>query len=287
MSIAKVYVLVFCIKLMLHIQGTQVARAVEGGVELLSLGEVELILPDELSFTVKSPGPFRGKAEFFCLFGYHNFVETCPEGTCVLLISEEHRAHGFVTERRGSIVHYQYKDIGDIKKIASLITTCCHFSNPTVQRYIVITVLRTQRRGSVVHYQFGDFNDDMWCPRLVINGRQNFIILELPQAPVIVNGASLPKNETASAKISTKWVVIICVVIFLMILVVVIFGVCIYMQIKKKHTSVKHVQSSKKSMKSHCKTSAAVVSPVSSKRNQSKRDAQLNSSNSANNNEDV
>uniref|UniRef100_A0A7E4VW59 DUF4097 domain-containing protein n=1 Tax=Panagrellus redivivus TaxID=6233 RepID=A0A7E4VW59_PANRE len=49
--------------LLRNIQAAQIAREVDGGVELLGKGEVELILPEELSFTIKSPGPFDGIAK--------------------------------------------------------------------------------------------------------------------------------------------------------------------------------------------------------------------------------
>uniref|UniRef100_A0A7E4ULJ8 OstA-like_N domain-containing protein n=1 Tax=Panagrellus redivivus TaxID=6233 RepID=A0A7E4ULJ8_PANRE len=64
MFIFQVAILLFLIILKSHTQAAEIAREVEGGVELLSTGEIELILPDDLSFTVKSTGSFVGKAEF-------------------------------------------------------------------------------------------------------------------------------------------------------------------------------------------------------------------------------
>uniref|UniRef100_A0A7E4ULL5 BPI1 domain-containing protein n=1 Tax=Panagrellus redivivus TaxID=6233 RepID=A0A7E4ULL5_PANRE len=46
-----------------RIKAIEIAREVEGGVELLSPGKIELILPEEPSFTIKSPGSFIGKAK--------------------------------------------------------------------------------------------------------------------------------------------------------------------------------------------------------------------------------
>uniref|UniRef100_A0A7E4VVS3 Arrestin_N domain-containing protein n=1 Tax=Panagrellus redivivus TaxID=6233 RepID=A0A7E4VVS3_PANRE len=44
-------------------QAVEIAREVDGGIELLNPGEIELILPVELSFTIKSLGPFIAKAK--------------------------------------------------------------------------------------------------------------------------------------------------------------------------------------------------------------------------------
>uniref|UniRef100_A0A7E5A0T6 ZP domain-containing protein n=1 Tax=Panagrellus redivivus TaxID=6233 RepID=A0A7E5A0T6_PANRE len=121
-----------------------------------------------------------------------------------------------------------------------------------------------QRRGDLIYYQFYD-TAHSWCPRDVVNGRQKFVINELPKCPVIVNDASLPKHQEASSTPRTKWVIVICVVLLVLFLASVILGICIYMYFKKDHVlAVKPVPQRSKSPNtrtSHRKTSPA-LSPM-------------------------
>uniref|UniRef100_A0A7E4VMU9 Uncharacterized protein n=1 Tax=Panagrellus redivivus TaxID=6233 RepID=A0A7E4VMU9_PANRE len=52
-------VILICVRLSLT-QAIENAKEVEGGVELLQLGPIELIIPEKLSFTLKCQGEFEG-----------------------------------------------------------------------------------------------------------------------------------------------------------------------------------------------------------------------------------
>uniref|UniRef100_A0A7E4WAL4 DUF3707 domain-containing protein n=1 Tax=Panagrellus redivivus TaxID=6233 RepID=A0A7E4WAL4_PANRE len=153
------------------------AREVEGGVQLLSTGPIQLVIPDVLSFTIKNNTKCRGAFEI-CYVAeptksreelrwiYFNVGYQCPPDSCTLLM-----------EMTGS-------DMG-----------------------LALEIHDGNFYGMLVK------NSKFMCPRYAVDERTNFTVTELPSCPVIVNDAMLLKNEAEQPKnhTSDKWVIAICV----------------------------------------------------------------------------
>uniref|UniRef100_A0A7E4UQ16 Uncharacterized protein n=1 Tax=Panagrellus redivivus TaxID=6233 RepID=A0A7E4UQ16_PANRE len=188
------------------IHGIKIAKEVEGGVQLLHTGKIELILPERLSFTVKKLDPSQNcKGDFMVCYEvtatqgevdgekeyYANYWQVCPPGTCALMIHRE----------------------------------------------TVYGLTRKVNNDQI----YGFFSDDgtMVCPRKLENNRATFTVRELPDCPVFVNGARLPKDEKEVTKgeSTLKWIIISCTAVVLLILIVVV-GFCIFMRCRNKPVAV-------------------------------------------------
>uniref|UniRef100_A0A7E5A0V0 ZP domain-containing protein n=1 Tax=Panagrellus redivivus TaxID=6233 RepID=A0A7E5A0V0_PANRE len=163
-----------------HILATDIAREVEGGVQLLKTGSIQLIVPDILSFTIKKDASCQGDLEICYVYDpsvrakirtYINVGTMCPPDSCTLLMTHSGSAFGLGSEQHNG-----------------------NFYGILVE-------------GSSVS-----------CPRYIVDGRSNFTILELPTCPVIVEGAMLPKNEKTKPKTANSivWIIPVCVGLFLL-----------------------------------------------------------------------
>uniref|UniRef100_A0A7E4UQW3 Uncharacterized protein n=1 Tax=Panagrellus redivivus TaxID=6233 RepID=A0A7E4UQW3_PANRE len=147
------------------IHGLEIAKEVEGGVQLMDTGQIELILPERLSFTVKRLYPSQEcKGDFMICYEvtattrlidgeqehYVNYWPVCPSETCVLMIHAA-SVYGLTMEDNGNQI-----------------------------------------------YAFFNDNSKLACPRKVLNNRATFTISELPDCPVFVNGARLSKDKKRS-----------------------------------------------------------------------------------------
>uniref|UniRef100_A0A7E4VR10 ZP domain-containing protein n=1 Tax=Panagrellus redivivus TaxID=6233 RepID=A0A7E4VR10_PANRE len=162
------------------IQAIENAREVEGGVELLQLGPIELIIPEVLSFTLKCQGKFEG--DFYICYAaetimmnekdtFDNLGAHCPTNFCFLSVHSSTRANA----------------------------------------------LSQKIRGDTIYNEFHDTDYLQWCPRKVINNRQNFTVIKLPpHCPVIVNDARLPNDQVSKSKSNLKWIIIVCALIILL-----------------------------------------------------------------------
>uniref|UniRef100_A0A7E4V4M9 Secreted protein n=1 Tax=Panagrellus redivivus TaxID=6233 RepID=A0A7E4V4M9_PANRE len=159
---------VFCV--ILHqLYASNIAKKVEGGVQLTNTGPVELIVPDYLSFTVK-----RIKKSQLCV---GDFI-ICYEATSTIM-HDEQRA---------------YYNLGTFCPIG----TCTLMVQAETAWYLAL-----EKTEDHVLARFYDGHNRV-CPRKVVNNRANFTVFELPDCPVIVNGADLPqdgepKNNTTQA----------------------------------------------------------------------------------------
>uniref|UniRef100_A0A7E4VNT5 Uncharacterized protein n=1 Tax=Panagrellus redivivus TaxID=6233 RepID=A0A7E4VNT5_PANRE len=207
---------------MVSIKGLEIAKEVEGGVQILHAGEIELILPESLNFTLKKLRPGQLCIGYFemCyeatatkrnvdgkLKYYVNYWQPCPEGTCLLSVLPN-SAYGLSLEDDNDQI-----------------------------------------------YAFFDDDSTLTCPRKVMNSRATFTIREIPDCPVFVNGAKLPKEENVAKdeQSNTKWIIIICVGVVLLLLVAGAIGFFIFMRFKSNPASVKsedHVQRVSKSARS-------------------------------------
>uniref|UniRef100_A0A7E4V030 Ephrin RBD domain-containing protein n=1 Tax=Panagrellus redivivus TaxID=6233 RepID=A0A7E4V030_PANRE len=189
------------------IRGSEIAKEVEGGVQLIRPGSVVLILPETLSFTLRRVHPAQECVGDFVICyeakavmrantpkpdHYVNYWPACPADTCALMI---------------------------------------HPSNANALAF-----------RSDNDYVYGFFNDHskLACPRKVDDNRENFTIKELPDCPVIVKGAKLPKKDSTSDGTSNaKWIIIICVSIIFFIFVIFVVGICVLIRFKNNPASVK------------------------------------------------
>uniref|UniRef100_A0A7E4ZWK2 Uncharacterized protein n=1 Tax=Panagrellus redivivus TaxID=6233 RepID=A0A7E4ZWK2_PANRE len=195
------------------VRANNIAKEVKGGVELLNTGPIQLIVPEVLSFTIKTGGrctgafticyvsKSKGSREELKRQKYWNVGSNCPPDMCTLIIEPIGGIMGLAMEEHDGKIHGIFDDTA-----------------------IVI------------------------CPREVVDGLFNFTVVDLPECPVIVDGAALPKDEAVNSKSNTsvKWVVIICVVLVLLILAILAIAVYLCMRPKRKPilraNSVKHVQ---------------------------------------------
>uniref|UniRef100_A0A7E4V4R4 ZP domain-containing protein n=1 Tax=Panagrellus redivivus TaxID=6233 RepID=A0A7E4V4R4_PANRE len=190
-----------CITLLYYeIYGSDVAKEVDGGVQFINTGSVELVVPEILSFTVK---PIEKSqlcvGDFVICYEasstvmrdekrvYYNLGTTCPLGTCTLMIHPD-RAY----------------------------------------------YLSARRTDETTYLQFHDEFFEV-CPRKVIDNRANFTILELPDCPVIMDNATLPKAEKKNnMTLVTVGIVAGCVIVILIFfMIIIITGYCIYKRLKR------------------------------------------------------
>uniref|UniRef100_A0A7E4ZUX6 CUB domain-containing protein n=1 Tax=Panagrellus redivivus TaxID=6233 RepID=A0A7E4ZUX6_PANRE len=187
-----------------YLYGVDIAKNVEGGVQLINTGPIELIVPDDLSFTVKriTKAQSCGGAFIICYEAtttimreeeraYYNFGEVCPLGTCALAVEAE-----------------------------------------------TAWYLSLDKRYDGFYARFYDENPRA-CPRKVINNRTNFTIIELPECPVIVNEAKIPQDDKPKKNNSqaTVGIIAVCMVIIILLLVIIIIaGYCIYKRSKRQST---------------------------------------------------
>uniref|UniRef100_A0A7E4V5W3 Uncharacterized protein n=1 Tax=Panagrellus redivivus TaxID=6233 RepID=A0A7E4V5W3_PANRE len=212
------FITFFCL-ILPFLHASDIAKEVEGGVELIKPGPIELIVEDFLSFTLK-----RLKTSQLCVGdfiicyeakttimheeqrAYYNFGEVCPLGTCILMVQA---------------------------------TTAWYLS--------------LDKRDDTVYARFYDENQRA-CPRKVVSYRTNFTVLELPDCPVIVNGAKLPQGDKPKKHTTKATVGIIaaCVIIMLILLIIIsVAGYCIYKRSKRQSTpSAKSVSPDKQASQS-------------------------------------
>uniref|UniRef100_A0A7E4VJP5 Uncharacterized protein n=1 Tax=Panagrellus redivivus TaxID=6233 RepID=A0A7E4VJP5_PANRE len=74
------------------------------------------------------------------------------------------------------------------------------------------------------------------CPRHIVDGRSNFTVLELPNCPVIVEGAVLSKDKKTKPKTanSTVWIIPVCVGLVLLAIGIAIVTLYFCIRSKKK-----------------------------------------------------
>uniref|UniRef100_A0A7E4VAY4 Uncharacterized protein n=1 Tax=Panagrellus redivivus TaxID=6233 RepID=A0A7E4VAY4_PANRE len=189
------YVFVVTFHILRHIHSFDVAKEVDGGVQFINTGSVELVVPETLSFTVKRL--HKSKlciGDFIICYEptstikhdeqapYYNVKPPCPAGTCTLWI------------------------------------------HPTGGYFIAATI-----SDDIIYAKVEDEYDEV-CPRKVINNRANFTILKLPDCPVIMNDAALPSVEAKkNTTLATVGIIAGCVVAVLLLLsIIIIVGYCFY-----------------------------------------------------------
>uniref|UniRef100_A0A7E4W183 Secreted protein n=1 Tax=Panagrellus redivivus TaxID=6233 RepID=A0A7E4W183_PANRE len=198
------------------VKAADVAREVEGGVQLLNPGPIQLIVaPDVLSFTIKNIDNCIGLFKICYVFEptksrdelrrlYRNVGGSCPQDCCTLWMDLESKA----VFGLGGEVH------------------------------------NNNFYGMLVE------GNSITCPRYAVNGRSNFTVVKLPNCPVIVDVAQLPKdeetNDNEKSDSSMKWIIAICVGLGLLLIIAVVVGFCLCMRLKKKPVypanSVRQVQ---------------------------------------------
>uniref|UniRef100_A0A7E4V5J3 Uncharacterized protein n=1 Tax=Panagrellus redivivus TaxID=6233 RepID=A0A7E4V5J3_PANRE len=105
--------------------------------------------------------------------------------------------------------------------------TCTLMIHPRTAFYLFV-----KSSEDTVDAQFHDEFSRV-CPRKVINNRQNFTILELPDCPVIMNNATLPKTTTKNNTTLAIGIIAGCAIVIIMLLIIIIVGYCIYKRLKR------------------------------------------------------
>uniref|UniRef100_A0A7E4ZYX0 Uncharacterized protein n=1 Tax=Panagrellus redivivus TaxID=6233 RepID=A0A7E4ZYX0_PANRE len=213
---------VIIITVVMVTNGHEIAKEVEGGVQILHTGQLELILPERLNFTVKRLHAGQECIGHFVMCyetiatvrytgeeqeWYMNDRPPCAKGTCLLVIHPDN-VYGL-----------------------------------------------TMRSDS--NHVFGIFNDNshLACPRKVVDSQTTFTIKELPDCPVFINGARLPTNKgkVNDGKSTIKWVVAGSVAAVLLFVIAGAVGFCVFMRFKNNPDLIKsedHVQRVSKSARS-------------------------------------
>uniref|UniRef100_A0A7E4V2W8 Phospholipid scramblase n=1 Tax=Panagrellus redivivus TaxID=6233 RepID=A0A7E4V2W8_PANRE len=162
------------------IEAVEVGREVEGGFEILNVGPIQLIIPEVLSFTIPNMAQCKG------------FFRVC-------YLSDPKASRKELKKRR-------YVNVGENcpPGYCTLSLQPDHFGV----------------FGLSVEWHDGNYygmlveGSTLMCPRYIADGVSNFIIIDLPDCPVIIDAARLPKKETANnAKDKTfnaKWIIAIC-----------------------------------------------------------------------------
>uniref|UniRef100_A0A7E4VTD9 Uncharacterized protein n=1 Tax=Panagrellus redivivus TaxID=6233 RepID=A0A7E4VTD9_PANRE len=185
-----------------HAQCADKTKEVEGGVQLLSTGPLQLIIPEIFTFTIKNEANCDGdfvicyvslpKVNRDELKKYHNVGHKCPLDSCKLWMETDGGVYGIAMERHDG-----------------------NFYGMLV-------------KGS-----------KSMCPLYFDkDGRSNFTILELPTCPVIIDGAMIPvKDETTepSQTTSMNWIIPVCVGLGLLLLVIGVVGIFIYCRSNRKN----------------------------------------------------
>uniref|UniRef100_A0A7E4UL64 Secreted protein n=1 Tax=Panagrellus redivivus TaxID=6233 RepID=A0A7E4UL64_PANRE len=197
MYFARITVIVVFISAQ-YSRAADVAREVEGGVQLLKTGPIQLIVPDILSFTIKNHPGCRGDFVICYVYKptitrdrlkkYANVGSNCPPDSCTLIMTHTGGVFGLGSERHDGNFYGLLVDSGAM------------------------------------------------CPRHAVNGRSNFTIRELPNCPVIVDGAMLLKNEEIEPKTAkaTVWIIPVCVGAVLLVLGIAIVVLYCCIRSKKK-----------------------------------------------------
>uniref|UniRef100_A0A7E4W3K8 Secreted protein n=1 Tax=Panagrellus redivivus TaxID=6233 RepID=A0A7E4W3K8_PANRE len=160
------------------IQAFEVAREVESGVELLNTGSIQLIIPKYLSFIIKNQSQCVG------------FFRTCYLSEPALSRIE---------------LRQKYSNVG--WKCPP--KTCTLSIEPEKG----VFGLAMERHDGNYYGMFVD-GTTSWCPRHIVDGRMNLTVINMPDCPVIIDGALLPKDDAPEPKrdSSMKWYIIgICV----------------------------------------------------------------------------
>uniref|UniRef100_A0A7E4VVK8 Uncharacterized protein n=1 Tax=Panagrellus redivivus TaxID=6233 RepID=A0A7E4VVK8_PANRE len=199
-----VFVVYFITRL---IQATDIAREIEGGVQLLSTGPIQLIIPEILTFTIRNEATCIG--DFYICYvsdptvsreekrqRYRNVGHGCPHDRCTLVMEVHGGVYGLAVEKHDG--NFYGMLVKGSKHMCPL-----YFDN---------------------------------------NGRSNFIVKELPTCPVIVDGAMIPKDETTepSQTASMNWIIPVCVGLGILLLVIAIVGVFIYCRSKRSNAQRPH-----------------------------------------------
>uniref|UniRef100_A0A7E4ZRS6 CX domain-containing protein n=1 Tax=Panagrellus redivivus TaxID=6233 RepID=A0A7E4ZRS6_PANRE len=206
-----------------HVQLVEVGREVEGGFEVLNTGPVQLIIPDILSFTINN--------EAQC----HGAFRIC-----------------YVSDPKASRqeLKSKYFNVG-----GSCPTGYCTLWLMPGQDGVF--GLAAERHDGNLYGLLVKGSTSM-CPLYVADGLSNFIVINVPDCPVIIDGARLPKvepvNKPKDKEFDVKWIIVICVGLSLLLLVVGIVGFYNCTRSRKVVRPVKSVRHSA-SPKSHHKTS--------------------------------
>uniref|UniRef100_A0A7E4W5K1 Secreted protein n=1 Tax=Panagrellus redivivus TaxID=6233 RepID=A0A7E4W5K1_PANRE len=162
----------------LAILATDNAKEVEGGVQILKAGPIQLIIPDILSFTLKDSRQCQG------------IFRIC-------YVSEPTKSR----DEMRSI----YDNVGS----DCLPTTCTLWMEPEIAAF----GLAWEMHDDTFYGLFVDHKKTL-CPRYIVDGISNFTVMDVPTCPVIVDGAKLPKkanNSKSNKNASLKWIIPICV----------------------------------------------------------------------------
>uniref|UniRef100_A0A7E4ZS41 Uncharacterized protein n=1 Tax=Panagrellus redivivus TaxID=6233 RepID=A0A7E4ZS41_PANRE len=87
-----------------------------------------------------------------------------------------------------------------------------------------------------------------WCPRHIVDGRMNLTVINMPDCPVIIDGALLPKDDAPEPKrdSSMKWGVIIGICIGIAVLLLTAAVIALYCCIRSKKKPVSPAHSEKR-----------------------------------------
>uniref|UniRef100_A0A7E4W462 Uncharacterized protein n=1 Tax=Panagrellus redivivus TaxID=6233 RepID=A0A7E4W462_PANRE len=209
------------------VKGVDNAREVEGGVEILKVGPIQLIIPDVLAFTVKNSARCNGffricyvseptKSRDELRQKYFNVGWNCPPKTCTLSIEPEKGVFGLANEMHDGNFYGMFVD------------------------------------GS-----------RSWCPRHIVDGRMNFTVIDMPDCPVIIDGALLPKDDVPEPKRDSfmKWVITaICIGIAVVLLLIVV-AIALYCCIRSKKKPGSPANSEKRNQRSQKMSTLPAVSP--------------------------
>uniref|UniRef100_A0A7E4VIN1 Transmembrane protein n=1 Tax=Panagrellus redivivus TaxID=6233 RepID=A0A7E4VIN1_PANRE len=193
---------VLAIALCLYVcQANDVAKDVDDGVELLKTGSIDLFLPEKLSFTMRNVEQ--------CIGYFRICYDPAPT------FSFRELAH-FENHARGCPINH-----------------CSLMFYPSKSSIGLTTTLRD---GDF----YGEFDDKnrTWCPRHAGNGHANFTVVNLPNCPVIINGATLANKDKIKPKNtkSIKWIVATCAFVGIVVAMGIVVGACLFIRSRYKPT---------------------------------------------------
>uniref|UniRef100_A0A7E4V3D0 Uncharacterized protein n=1 Tax=Panagrellus redivivus TaxID=6233 RepID=A0A7E4V3D0_PANRE len=182
-------------------QAHDVGREVEGGVQILNTGPIKLVLPDILSFTIKNAVHCKG------------LFRICYESDPNLSTTE---------------LELKYVNVGG---------RCApgYCTLKLEPEHNGIFGLAQEDHDGNWYGLFSDSSTSM-CPRHVVDSRANFTVINVPNCPVIVDGARLAKEKTAEPKkksFNIKWIIAICIGLGVLLLVTAFVGLCMCASSKK------------------------------------------------------
>uniref|UniRef100_A0A7E4V372 Uncharacterized protein n=1 Tax=Panagrellus redivivus TaxID=6233 RepID=A0A7E4V372_PANRE len=156
-----------------------VGQEVEGGFEVLHTGPIQLIIPDILSFTIRNEAQCKGL--------FRICYVSDPKASRRELMDKYHNVGGSCPPGGYCTLKLEPEHNG-------------------------VFGLAAERHHGNIYGIFVDGFESM-CPRYIVDGRSNFTVIDVPDCPVIIDGARLPKEEVVKSDKgdSYKWLIIVCV----------------------------------------------------------------------------